>query len=237
MGQQQGPHLKQLLIQHLGRVGIGFGNVRPPVRQSLDPGGKPALTALQKNGHVGGSGKTRLVRLIGLLGLGKPSLHIRLGAEEFIQPLQAHKEAVLGIEQAGKAVEGALPIAFLQHLVPYLLLEHRSLGLVCGPEGRVQPGGVKMPPEHMGAKGVDGGNVGLAHPGGRAVEALGLIFPAGFPGHLGQPGTDALFHFPGRRPGKGDHQETVQGAAFRHQLGDALGEHGGLAAACRSGYQ
>ena len=87
MGQQQGPHLKQLLIQHLGRVGIGFGDLIPPVRQGLDPGSKPAPAALQEHGHMGGGGKPRRIHLVGLMGLGEPGLHIRLGAKEFIKLL------------------------------------------------------------------------------------------------------------------------------------------------------
>ena len=58
--------------------------------------------------------------------------------------------------------------------------------------------------------------------------------------HLNQTSSDSLLHLTRRRPGKCHHQQLIR--VYRiidiaQSSGDALGEHGSLAAACGCGYQ
>ncbi len=94
-----------------------------------------------------------------------------------------------------------------------------------------------MPPKHMGAKSVDGGDACLPHPGCGRAEAGGVFIIHRFLRQLGQAGGDALFHLRCGSPREGDHQKAIQGATGSHQRGDALCKHGGFAAACCRAHQ
>ena len=211
-------HLRQILIQHpqifpgrgvQKRLGMGNGLENQPPgfpQQLVRPNFAAALRERQ--------------------GALQPGLGIGPGRQKAAQ--LAHHIRNLGRgaaeTQGFQAVAGRL-IGRLQGLAQALGQEVNPLAVVQQPEARIHPGGLEVLLDELGAKGVQGADLGALQPGQLLPEARVFL------GGLAQPLEELLAHIRGRGPGKGHNQHAVHIRALFQQPHYPLHQHRGLARA------